>query len=152
MREIKFRIMLNGVWYYWGFIKLHNSESIVFVGLPTSNQESCSMEELRNKSQQFIGRIDRKRKEIYEGDIVSIFGANCNKCSYYSKELNCLTDDECPVIEIVRDVVTMERFPVYWLRHENFGYEGEKLMLFENCEVIGNICENPELLETLHNE
>lgn len=34
----------------------------------------------------------------------------------------------------------------FWIKDESFGYEGEDLWDWGNIEVIGNIYENPELL------
>jgi uncharacterized phage protein (TIGR01671 family) len=90
---------------------------------------------------QFTGLKDNKGKEIYEGDIVKQMDIDWDKTPDDAEPANYVMK------ETMRDVVTMERFPCYWLKNEHFGYEGEDLVADENCEVIGNIYENPELLK-----
>ena len=88
---------------------------------------------------QFTGLLDKQGKEIYEGDIVRIW-------DYGFKNGN--EDGDFDLYQDMGiDKVTMNRFPVYWLENEEFGYEGEDLINPEHCEVIGNIYENASLLD-----
>lgn len=74
---------------------------------------------------QLTGLFDKNGKEIFEGDIVKMANDVYSDPTYY---------------EIVRHRGGAYRFEsnqhgcVLWLRHTN-------------CEVIGNVYENPELLE-----
>lgn len=71
---------------------------------------------------QYTGLKDRNGKEIYEGDILSISDRKCyNQVVYFDKDGFYCTD-EFALSELIRS------------RHRSF-------------EVVGNIYENPELLE-----
>jgi len=62
MREIKFRVIINGVKYYWGWINNN------FISLPIVS--TLGNDDIIKLSCQFIGLKDENEKEIYEGDIV----------------------------------------------------------------------------------
>lgn len=133
MRQLKFRQpLLNrdmsfNKFHYWGIME----DS--FVGREMSGCE-------KGDDQQFTGLLDKQGKEIYEGDIVKVWDLGF-------KDGN--EDGEFGYYRLDRiDVATMAHFPTCWLEKESFGYEGEDLVSPEHTEVIGNIYENPELLET----
>ena len=89
------------------------------------------------------GLKDKHGIEIFEGDVLKKMGVD------YDVELDYDADPdaEYPIIEIGRGVATMERFPVFWLNNEAFGYEGEDLENPDEWEIIGNIFEHPHLLD-----
>lgn len=128
MREIKFRAwdINNSCW-------VKNPTEQFFVnfysnnGMPVFMFDSRGCEDLYSQGfrlQQFIGLKDKYGKEIYEGDIIR------HKTYGYS---------------VVKTGV------VRWIDNETrFTFDvigtNEKLLIDEHDEVIGNIYENPELL------
>ena len=73
---------------------------------------------------QFTGLQDKNHKDIYEGDILSL--------NDMLKLVKCITH---PVVGILSGL---------YLEHIS-GYNGTPMV--EDCEIIGNIYNNPELLE-----
>ncbi|MFA5379306.1 MAG: YopX family protein [Dehalococcoidia bacterium] len=90
---------------------------------------------------QSTGLRDRAGKLIFEGDIVRRMVID------WDNTPEDYEDGKEAMREIMRDVVTLNRLPVYWLESESFGYEGEDLESPEDSEIIGNIYEHPELLK-----
>ena len=131
MRELKFRAWdaKNKLFYYFTI----GEGSGVF----TVNGIYNAMCLDGIKFEQFTGLLDKNGKEIYEGDIIIKYEADCSIC----KDENVCNDGNCPMKESARDVVTLSRFR-YWLEHESFGYEGEDLVDPTDCEIIGNIHEH----------
>ena len=90
---------------------------------------------------QYTGLKDKNGREIYEGDIV-----------YYKSEVEQFGE---PLIHVQIGVISIDKGMVGFRGKTRQVYRGEAnthnsnfLMLSsEIYEVIGNICENPELLE-----
>ena len=135
MREIKFRLCLkeltkNG---YREWFEYYTIGEIISGGAITT-AEILSID-------QYTGLKDKKGKEIYKGDIVEIQITHETKTSYKSQ------------VWFNYDGACVELHPA----HKSMGHEGYRRLseyLFDNndfsqskCEVIGNIYENPELME-----
>ena len=75
---------------------------------------------------QFTGLTDKNGKKIFEGDIVKDIFLNSRKMY----EVKFTTDCNCGFEPFCEQI-----------------YDGEMLIEPQDCEVIGNIHDNPELLE-----
>jgi uncharacterized phage protein (TIGR01671 family) len=138
MREIKFREWdQNRHEIYGGDIPGmsygHREDFDDMVGFRFSHTELIDYEgteEFKNKRilEQYTGLHDKNGKEIYEGDIVEFKTLKRSKNFGFENEL-------------VHDVVNYSDYSE-WL-------VGNSLLsrIFNGSEVIGNIHENPELLE-----
>jgi len=95
------------------------------------------LEDINGELMQFIGLKDKNGKEIYEGDIVETFNSKRKKLIagiwevVFTKHLGCFDGKRVSN------------------RKEDSGEDFECIgnLVSDKCEVIGNIYENPELLE-----
>jgi uncharacterized phage protein (TIGR01671 family) len=139
MREIKFRQPLFSKgkfsrFHYWGFISDGN-----FSG------PAGELEKAREQSQQFTGLNDKNGKEIYDGDfvIVGLFALNDSK-KFGEEPWKHLPDNVSP-----NDITTIKNtFLIEWtpLHLHNLSVIISDNPDVVGVEVIGNICENPELI------
>ncbi|MDO6353984.1 YopX family protein [Caloramator sp. CAR-1] len=148
MREIKFRAWNRAFdeMYYFDFA--HNIEVVNGdLWVRHSNGRTCIANNPRIVLMQYTGLKDDNGTEIYEGDIVEIHDTSETKNPYISQ------------VYITYDGVLVDPHPVHkilghdysrrlsWFCDYGVGYE-----YFVKCKVIGNIYENPELLEEINHE
>lgn len=137
MREIKFRAkrLDNNEWVYgnciidnWG----DENNNIIYGILedrkaPSFIENWIPVKVNNNTLGQFTGLKDKNDKEIYEGDVVRIFAYNFDEEEFFVVKYN----NDTARYELVSDDLCVSFDNVY-------NYE---------VEIIGNIYDNPELLE-----
>lgn len=134
MREIKFRgkRLDNGEWVFGDFIRHYeNQRRFIACDQLAYTYTECGISRLVSEHfcevdtatvGQYTGLKDKDGREIYEGDIVNCWGGEC--CQGYW-EFN-----DTIAVNDIRDYVIS-------------GILGES----EYIDVIGNVYDNPELLE-----
>lgn len=155
MREYKFRgkKASNGEWVYgylaeietdWDFYNGHGlpieySKVIIETNLLTRPMTTIAPETIG----QYTGLKDKNGKEIYEGDIIKIIKHTSHEDMVYIKE-------SIGVVKFYYGSFIMEVFREKDRKHVNYIRQLTDIAEFikmDNVEVIGNIYENPELLE-----
>lgn len=128
MREILFRGKRkdNSEWIYGSLLSFHGYE--IFDISAFNNYFPVSYETIG----QWTGLVDKNGNQVFEGDIVK-----------YVPRKNC---------EIIYEVIWQQEYSrfalVQWSRKKWKLYEwAEQDKVRYMCEVIGNIHDNPELLE-----
>lgn len=125
MREIKFRAWIKEGAYDDGILPDGNEMDYIqgFVGETVWCSDNSEIDIKSCELMQFTGLKDKNGKEIYEGDII--------KGDTYGHILEVIWDEGYCGFSPFLDLIDGD-------------YTGED---WGRCEVIGNIYENPELLE-----
>ncbi len=154
MREIKFRGKRkdNGQWVFGGYhqwitrqicpigdnLKPEDIKDVIIIdsfadwNMPKSMQ---AVEILPETLGQYTGLKDKNGKEIYEGDIVSFEDAECDAEGYHDN------------VFLNRGVVSYDEVSMCYYFSNRQTVDMEDLYIPTDAEIIGNIYENPELLE-----
>lgn len=119
MRELKFRQLVNGRWHYFGFI------DNTFIGPITPDVEN-------NPVVRFTGLEDLNFREIYEGDIVQVLDA----------DLKINPRDSDTGYGVIEWLDCMGGWYIDRIHNSLMDIDRAYTII-----VVGNIYENPELLE-----
>lgn len=123
--------------YYSDNDSLISKTDHCFVMPLLTGEDYIGLEKEQFNLMQFTGLKDKNGRKIYEGDIVK------------AKFINYAYDEiDSPNEPKYIDKISFVEFRNhgFWVNDESFGYEGENLWNWNEMEVIGNIYENPELL------
>lgn len=139
-REIKFRgkRIDNGEWVYGDLFRHHEEDKLCwYVGGMENEVDPKTVG-------QYMNIEDFNGLGYYEGDIVIKMSEDFSVTDEWPEDDPrwSVPNFKLPLKEVMRDVATMDSFPVYWLKNESFGYEGENLETPSQCKIIGNIHEN----------
>ena len=141
MREIKFRGFnrKNNVWLY-GFYLQNCGAHFVCPDEFATGKSWDDYEIDPDTRGEFTGRKDKNGKEIYEGDVVSVNGEYPKVVKYIEEWLSfCVANIDTittPPMSSWPDEYNYQQLsPGWWKDFQN------------EIEVIGNIHDNPELLE-----
>lgn len=129
--------------------KMYDVKNICFVGEPivTVNYKPVIKKQMYNGHLiQCTGLKDKNDKLIYEGDILDLYVSSKKLYRYEVKyeigSFMLVSQDE------IFDFPNVWNDYVYPLSQLYYEYQNEENCIDE-CEIIGNIYENPELLEQL---
>lgn len=126
MREILFRgkRIDNGEWEYGGCVFTENKVCLIYNQTHSIDLQGCTVEE--NSVGQYTGWTDKNGKKVFEGDIVR-YNDTIHKVIF------------CTINGSAFFGITMPE------RGEIWNFDG--ITCANKMEVIGNIHDNPELLE-----
>ena len=145
MREILFRgkRLDNGDWVYGALANFRSIANEIYAAIIPKVDVENSMMELKSVDHstvgQYTGLNDKNRKRIFEGDILHIAKISDGIGGYYQPALDypvkvVVKWDLCAWMwETLCEDKRYISFPDAWCHYE--------------CEVIGNIHDNPEFLE-----
>lgn len=135
MREILFRakLLFNRKWVYGSFVR-------EFDGYPQiiSDEDGGMYEVVPETVGQYTGLLDKNGRKIFEGDILHIAKIADGLGGYYHPPIDCPVNvmvkwDLCEwTWETLCENKLYISFPDAWCHYE--------------CEIIGNIYDNPELI------
>lgn len=137
MREILFRgkRLDNGEWEYGFLVKMFGAYHII-----DKDDENTAYEVITETVGQYTGLNDKNGKRIFDGDMIKPFDDEIDKMVVefrHGQFLLCLYGERGYMAEYG------------WEEEGNYGcFEAEPLYSYgDDIEIIGNITDNPELLE-----
>ncbi len=144
MRNLKFRGKTeNNIWKYGSLLK-DNPQKIYYI---VDNEDGTGREVLEKTIGQYTGLKDKNGKEIYEGDIVEF--KDVGEEGYEYKE--GFDFDNIAQVVYKNGIYTLSNFGEtdnsYYATNSTDEERLEEVLRNGNCKVVGNIYDNPELLE-----
>lgn len=144
MRDIKFRGKTeNNIWKYGSLLKDNPQKTYYIV----NNEDGSGREVLEKTTGQYTGLKDKNGKEIYEGDIVEF--KDVGEEGYEYKE--GFDFDNIAQVVYKNGIYTLSNFGEtdnsYYATNSTDEERLEEVLRNGNCKVVGNIYDNPELLE-----
>lgn len=167
MREVLFRgkRVNNGEWVYGGIIPLDTDSGYVFIAEPFLSASTLPVYEIIKHHThlvipetvgQYTGLTDKNGKRIFEGDIVqyeTFDDFDCKSIVKFGEYEQDGSGGEYSGAKCIGFYVKVDNFtcPDWWeAEPENFPYymwQQNILEVASECEVIGNIYDNSELLK-----
>ena len=140
MREILFRgkRLDNGEWVYGSFLRVEHEDGSFTTAIFQKKDAGGDAEVSPATVGQYTGLKDKNGKRIFDGDILHIAKIADALGGYYRPPLDCHVNvvvkwDLCAWMwETLCDDKRYINFPDAWCLYE--------------CEIIGNVHDNPELL------
>ena len=144
MRNLKFRGKTeNNIWKYGSLLK-DNPQKIYYI---VDNEDGTGREVLEKTIGQYTGLKDKNGKEVYEGDIVEF--KDVGEEGYEYKE--GFDFDNIAQVVYKNGIYTLSNFGEtdnsYYATNSTDEERLEEVLRNGNCKVVGNIYDNPELLE-----
>ena len=129
MRKIKFRALKKGTWYIFDFKDSQRWSRELLEEMAKNDY----LLEFETPFLEFTGRKDKSNKEIYENDLIKIDLANVREKIFL---VHWSDSQACWKFGEFNYATQLSMPPEFFAREEND----------QRYEVIGNIYENPELL------
>ena len=158
MREIKFR-----AWKSWRKpTMLYSGQFDIEYSHPKKRYQAIDHSRFEGQwdmpLMQFTGLRDKNGKEIYEGDIISGWLAYKGKreklpiasIEYFEPEARFEAYSNDVNSEIIKDLSGKDMYSEGWsiaVKQDLVVNDMDRFAITGECEVIGNIYENPELLK-----
>ena len=149
MREIKFSFMWQhqkaGTW----LDKRYTLDEIIG-GDPYDDMSDCSFLRPYHHMhiREFTGILDKNGKEIYEGDLVKVSNSSACRELYWLYEITTASAQfgNSLFAMLLEENVSAEEdgIHIYEVSYHN---KGTRSFIPRNCEIIGNIYEDPELVK-----